>query len=93
MLNFEMTFKNPYANFHNHQKKIWKREIENFSFLVLSIGFMAKLQKAAFLQKKKPTKKLEIPYHQSREKRTEEKSNKKLFKITENVTIKSFFAN
>lgn len=40
-------------------------------FLVLSIGFMAKLQKAAFLQK--PTKKLEIPYHQSRER--DEKKN------------------
>ena len=51
MLNFEMTFKNPYANFRNNHQKIWKREIENFSFLVLSIGFMAKLQKAAFLQK------------------------------------------
>ena len=71
MLNFEMTFKNPYANFRNNHQKIWKREIENFSFLVLSIGFMAKLQKAAFLQK--PTKKLEIPYHQSRER--DEKKN------------------
>ena len=49
MLNFEMTFKN--ANFRITTKKIWKNEIENFSFLVLSIGFMAKLQKAAFLQK------------------------------------------
>ena len=45
------------------------RDIENFFFWVLSIGLVAKLQKAAFLQKKNPTKKLEIPYHQSIEKR------------------------
>ena len=72
-------------------KKIWKREIENFSFLVLSIGFMAKLQKAAFLQK--TYKEVRNTLSSKQRKRTEEKSNKKLFKVTENVTIKSFFAN
>ena len=45
------------------------RDIENFFFWVLSIGLVAKLQKAAFLQKKNPTKKLEIPYHQRIEKK------------------------
>ena len=44
---------------------------------------MAKLQKAAFLQK--PTKKLEIPYHQSRER--EEK--KKLKKSNKNESQKA----
>ena len=79
MLNFEMTFKNPYANFRITTKKIWKREIENFSFLVLSIGFMAKLQKAAFLQK--TYKEVRNTLSSKQRKRTEEKSNKNLFKI------------
>ena len=59
---------------------------------------MAKLQKAAFLQK--PTKKLEIPYHQSRErdeKKELKKSNKKMnpktpkscFTMDENLVKKS----
>ena len=33
MLNFEMTFKNPYANFHNnHQKNMEKRDRKLFFF-------------------------------------------------------------
>ena len=79
MLNFEMTFKNPYANFHNHQKNMEKRDRKLFFFGSVN-RIYGETAKSSFFAKK-PTKKLEIPYHQSREKRTEEKSNKKLFKI------------